>query len=95
MPFEQIYQPPPAGFASAEFSAPPPPDSIDRPSAVAARPRTQSKLPAGTRQPLALLALAVVAGGWWYRVRAATAHQDDHPLSARHVAFARLPDGSA
>jgi hypothetical protein len=78
------YRPPPAGFAAPVYDdAPSPVRPAQVPVASTARPVD------GVRHPAALLAVAIVAAAWWYRLRAATRAAAGHPLAAGNVAFGR------
>lgn len=97
-PAAVTYEPPPSGFATPAFEPPPEPDDAFASVPVVSAP-SSTDVPApparGTREPLAVVALVIVAAGWAYRGRAALRSAVDHPLSAGNAAFSRHPARAA
>lgn len=101
-PEPTTYEAPPAAFATPPFAPPPPVTTAAQPESGEQEPATadpgpsdatETALPVasttGARQPLAAVALLIVAAGWAYRGRAALRGAPSHPLAAGNVAFAR------
>lgn len=64
-------------------------DAVDAASETGGEAAAAAPVPKGARQPMALLAVALLAAGWYWRTRVAVRGAADHPLARRQL----LPAG--